>query len=65
MTYRIVVKRLDGSEIEKNVSWNLDVSKICKFYEDQKFIDVEFVKPVFNKTSGDLEEVIYKEVEPK
>jgi hypothetical protein len=65
MTYRIIVKRLDGSEIQKDVSWNLDVSKICKFYEDQKFISVEFVKPVFNKISGDLEEVIYKEVEPK
>lgn len=62
MTYRIKVIRLDGSIEEKEVSWNLDLTKICRFYADQKFINVTLHETKFNPQSGDLEEVVYKEI---
>jgi hypothetical protein len=63
MTYKISILRLDGSIFESEMDQVFDFTKMKGYYTNPEVINTKFVNVCYNRTSGDIEEVFYKEVE--
>lgn len=65
MTYRIVIKKLDGSVLETEANHTFNPTDMKAYYTNPGLIYTQFVSMKCSPFSGDLEEVIFKEIKPE
>lgn len=63
MTYKIKIIRLDGTVFESEINYAFDPSKMSAYYlGPNTLIQTKIIATKCSPFSGDIEEVVYKEV---